>query len=140
LSDLPIAFHYRGEPIPDLGRIARADWQAALEPLTEEGRTQACKTAPDALEARSVVIEMELDEFDRGQEMARTVAQSASIPAPEASTHARERFQVNVRLNRRDHGRLAEAAAVMGATPTQLARIFIVNGTRRALHDAQSGT
>ena len=89
----------------------------------------------DALEARGVLIELELDEFDDSDEVARTVAESVAIPAPEAAWRSRKGVQVNVRLNRADHQRLVEAAALMGATPTQMARIFIVNGTRRALRE-----
>jgi hypothetical protein len=140
LSELPIAYHFRGEPIPDLSAMERAGWRAALQPLTPQGRWRACQTARDSHDARMVLVELELDESDRQDEMAEAVAQAPSLPVPPATTPARERFQVNVRLDRADHGRLVEAAGLLGATPTQMARIFIVNGTRRALHDAQSGT
>jgi hypothetical protein len=43
--------------------------------------------------------------------------------------------QVNIRLRRDDHARLAAAAAAVGLRPTTLARALILNGAARILEE-----
>ena len=60
-----------------------------------------------------------------------------AVPVPGAM-RSRAGRQVNVRLAEHEHEALQRAAAVLGARPSQVVRMLVLNGVRRVLaeHDA----
>jgi hypothetical protein len=124
--------------VPDLSRIARDQWRAALAPLSQAARERASNTAgADVIEAKGFVLEMELDDLEARHRVEDAIKVPTVIPAPPVPEVRRSLagHQVNVRMRHADHADLERAAEILGSTPTQLARIFIVSGTRRALFE-----
>jgi hypothetical protein len=79
-----------------------------------------------------------MEDAARRQAAMAAAHRGASVPSPDdpGLTPIRGRWrQVNVRLSGLEWQELSRAADLVGARPTQLARIFIVSGTRRALHE-----
>ncbi len=126
--------------MPDLARIPKERWKEALAPFSSIARDSAVRALPDPKERFDAM----LIAGDCAREDAETRARMGQAtshvrvpaPAPEARPGPRRSRQVNVRLYPRDFARLAAAAAVLGATPTELARILIVRGTARVLEEA----
>ena len=121
-----------GPRVPDLERIDRASWPAALEHLDRPMRTVT------ALQIRDPAVL----EFVRAlppppAERARwDLAQAPPFPVPEVDAVPRRGTQqVNVRLTLDDYARLVLAARLLATKPTALARILIVNGSRRVLSE-----
>ena len=127
-----------GPRVPDLARIDRASWAAVLEHLDRPMRTVAALQVrdPAALElARRLPP-------PPAQRAHWHLAQAPPFPSPEVDALPRRGSQqVNVRLTLEDYARLVLAARLLGTKPTALARILIVNGSRRVLseHAPRSG-
>ena len=123
----------------DLEAVPRDLWRQALEPLHRQQRMWLATQLGDERlrsEAMQLALEMDFAEQDRRNARHRARRTAAPLPTPGAD-HAvgRGTVQVNMRLRRDDHTRLAEAAAAVGLKPTTLARALVLNGTAQILRD-----
>ncbi len=140
--EFPIHSWYRGEAVPDLRRVDRGRWREALTPLSHAARVIAARAAPkrgflDPEDAMILVARLELEDGRRQAALARSASSPPTQTPPRARApgEARTTRQVNVRLSRRQFSDVAEAAALLGMKPTQLARQFILSGTGRLLYE-----
>jgi hypothetical protein len=126
-----------------LDKIPRRLWQQALEPYRPQHRIFAAQQVPDETlreQATNLAAEMNLADairvrgrFEAGTRARRT---AAPLPAPDrAHPVSQSTLQVNLRLRRDDHARLAEAAAFVGLRPTTLARALVLNGVAKILQE-----
>src|SRR5436305_8608238 len=126
--------------IPDLARIPKERWREALARFSPLARDEAVRKLRDPREHfDALLIAGECntaDEEARARMSRATEDVRVRVPVPEARPSPRRIRQVNVRLYARDFESLARAARVLGTTPTELARILIVRGTRRVLEEA----
>ena len=140
--DFPIRSWFRGEPVPDLRKIDRARWREALTPLSHAARLEAARGAPkrrflEPEDAMILVTKMELEDGARHSALGRVAARPPTQPPPRVGEAGAVRTtrQMNVRLSLRQFADLANAAALLGMKPTQLARQFILAGTGRVLYE-----
>ena len=128
---------FAGHYLPDLPRIPRAQWRAALAPLGPMARERCLRQQP--LEIYMPVFELicQLDAEDvrRRRAMRRAALATDAVPTPSAGAGHRRVRQVNARLFERDFLRLQQAAGLLGVRPSELARTFIVRGTARVLEE-----
>jgi len=121
-------------PVPDLGRIDRSRWREVLGSIPRGQRVDAAVAPGADLDA----LELALSLPPAPSELAReALADGPSLSMPDVAKAAAAR-QVNVRLQPLEHQELRTAAKLPGLTPTQVARMCIVTGVRRAIadHDA----
>lgn len=131
---MPIRDHNGGEPIPDLARIPRAAWRAALRPLHPATRQLALSTVrsvEDAREARNLVGELLL--ADAPPPYAR-IARGPRLPVGDPPPRGTSR-QVNFRLGPGEHAQLVEAAELFALRPAALARLLTVRGVERVMYE-----
>ena len=127
-----------GPRVPDLERIDRASWPAALEHFDRPMRTLTALQTRDPA-ALELVRTLPPPPAERALS---DLTQAPPFPVPEVDAVPRRGTQqVNVRLALDDYARLVLAARLLGTKPTALARILIVNGSRRVLseHAPRSG-
>lgn len=137
-EDFPVLGLHRGQPVPNLGKTPPARWRELLSPLTQSARREAVGSAPNGQvgDALVLVAELELEDGARERALRGTVDQPPRLIAPCAQRpRSLAGRQVNVRLRWRDFESLQQAADIAAVSPTQLARIFIVNGTQRLLYE-----
>jgi hypothetical protein len=131
----------------DLEAIPRDLWRQALAPLHRQQRTWLASQLRDKrLRAEAMELAIELDFAEDDRKNARLEARhrarrtGAPLPTPSGDHPAgRGTVQVNMRLRRDDHARLAEAAATVGLKPTTLARALVLNGAAQILRDHATG-
>lgn len=121
-----------GEPVPDLARILRGRWRQVLAPVSEDVLRQAIGGLRSTKEVAAAM--------EAWLATPRRVPRATPVspPAGDPRRPPRRAKQVNVRLYQRDASALSEAARLAGATPTELARWFIVSGSRRMVSEAQT--
>jgi hypothetical protein len=117
--------------VPDLKRIARECWSAVLVPLSDERRLDTVLHPQLGEDPFAVLDSLPKTVTARAGEALR---EPSSIPVPTAARRGSFR-QVNFRLQDTEYEALAVAARLLGARPAQLARMFVLNGVRRALAD-----
>jgi hypothetical protein len=125
----------------ELEKIPRRAWEPTLAPLHRQLRFYAAQRIPDERLrelAYELVTELDIAETQRrraGDETRyRARRTAAPLPVPDAAHAAtRPTVQVNFRLRRDDHERLASAAAAVGLKPTALARALVLNGVAKVL-------
>ena len=125
----------QGIRVPELARISSDRWPQVLIPLAEALRTEAVLDRRiDTESAFALLRRLPPPPSELAWRAARA---GQSVPVPEAPRPAKSR-QVNVRLQPHEHESLQRAAAVLGARPSQVVRMLVVNGVRRVLaeHDA----
>lgn len=130
----PVAGLSRGEPIPDLSRIDRDRWPEVLTSLSPEMAERAVYAVP-AIDQRVEALDVWLTLPPRPEPERRL---PRFVPPPRARRRPHRVRQVNVRLYRRDFRALEEAAKLAGTTPTELARWFIVSGSRRMAYEERA--
>ncbi len=127
----------------ELERIPRRLWEQTLAPLQRQQRYRAAeRVADEGLReiAGRLAFDLDMAECERQNTHARARFKARRsgypLPVPEA-THAaaRSSVQVNLRLRRDDHERLAQAAAAVGLKPTTLARALVLNGVAMTLRE-----
>ena len=127
----------------ELEKIPPRFWKQTLAPLHRQQRMWLARRVPDA-ELRDLAIELAA-ELDMGEAEAADARRRAThaalrtghpLPSP-APGHpaARSSVQVNIRLRRDDHERLAHAATAVGLKPTALARSLVLNGAAMILRE-----
>jgi len=140
-EDFPIIQTGLYTSMPDLARIPKERWREALAPFSPIARRNAVRTLRDPKEQFDAMLIAgdcaKADAEARARMGRATEDVRIPAPAPEARRGPRRTHQVNVRLYPRDFDRLARAAGVLAATPTELARILIVRGTARVLDEAR---
>lgn len=133
-GDIPIRAYNRGEPIPDLSRLARERWREVLTPLSPYTRQLAKATVgsiPDALAANELVGDLIVSAPPPS-----LAAAPPPMPRAVADPPARgSRHQVNFRLTADEHARLTQVARTFGMRPGPLARLLTVRGVERALYE-----
>lgn len=118
---------------PDLAKIDEAAWPTVLAPMPRELRVKAARN--QALGARwlralDVADSLPPSATDRARVAAR---EGTPIPVPRVTRQGWR--QMTVRIRERDYEDLAVAAEMLGTRPAELARMLVLNGTRRALAD-----
>lgn len=146
----PESADVRLERMPDLGsslieleKIPRRLWRQTLVPFRQQQRTWIALRVPDeALRdvAMQLADEMADAEFDAraARDRAGHAALRTGHPLPSpgpAHAAAMPSIQVNIRLRRDDHERLAHAATAVGLKPTTLARSLVLNGAAMILRE-----
>ncbi len=127
----------------ELDKIPRRLWEQALAPYRRQQRYFAATQVTDQRlreQALSLALEMDLEavrvadeRFETGTRARRT---AAPLPVPTHTHPVRQSTaQVNMRLRRDDHARLAQAAAFVGLRPTTLARALVLNGVAKILQE-----
>ena len=144
-SRWPILHEWRGFPIPDLRQIPREHWLAAVRPLSGSHTADFAlrqALAPIAHEDQQALrTEIILDEISGtrpGPPLEAVSSADLQIDHPPAGRHRRNSQQLNMRLTAAEHAALSDAARTVGLKPTQLARTFVLNGTRRLLYEVRS--
>jgi len=126
-----------GPSVPDLRLIDPDLWSEVLAPIPGELRFRVVRhPGLGRWAARAFDLADSLP--PAASEAARAaVSAGPSIPVPSASRRRPGR-QLNVRLRDEEYEDLHTAARLLGAKPTQLARMLVLNGVRRVLaeHDA----
>jgi len=143
----PLKVELWGIPIPDLRRIAQDDWIAAVRPLYDnvDGLNAAIRSAP-SVEQWPLRWRIAEDQVANPPPPPRPPTQVSSadlqLPDPDARVRPKPKRagprQISMRLSVAEYARLVEAARIAGLKPTQLARTFVLNGTRRLLYEAKS--
>jgi hypothetical protein len=126
-----------------LDKIPRRLWEQALAPYRPQHRFFAALQVPDeALREQATDLAAAMNHADavRADERLRAGSRARStaapLPIPERGHPvSRSTLQINMRLRRDDHARLAEAAAFVGLRPTTLARALMLNGVAKILRE-----
>jgi hypothetical protein len=126
-----------------LDKIPRRLWEQALAPYRPQHRFFAALQVPDeALREQATDLAAQMNHADavRADERLRAGTRArrtaAPLPAPgRAHPVSQSTLQVNMRLRRDDHARLADAAALVGLRPTTLARALVLNGVAQILRE-----
>lgn len=133
-GDIPIRGYNRGEPVPDLSRLAQERWREVLTPLSPYTRQLAKGTVgsiPDAIAANMLVGDLIVS-----APAPSLAAAPPPLPRAVADPPARgSRRQVNFRLSPDEHARLTQLARAFGMRPGPLARLLTVRGVERALYE-----
>jgi hypothetical protein len=126
--------------MPDLAKIPKDRWRDALAPLRPAFRDGAVRRLRDPGEQFDAMLIAgdcaRADDEVRNDMRRAAMGAGFRAPAPDARPGPSRSRSVNVRLYPRDYARLARAAELMAATPTELARMLIVRGTARVLEEA----
>jgi hypothetical protein len=145
----PIEQHVNGEPLPDLRKVPREQWRAALLPLSPLQRrtvlTQSGAPMPVVAELMyetgmhdHVVKEAALDVISRSgsPDASGDLALSPELAAEREGRRARTTSrQVNLRLDPGEYAELERSARAVGLKPTQLARQLVLTGVRRIRYE-----
>ncbi len=127
-----------GPSLPDLARIDPDQWREVLIPLDGRARIDAA-TCPGLSGARTLeALELALSLPQAPSRAAQAGLDGAPrIPVPAAKGSPNAGRQLNVRMPHAAYADLQRAATVLGATPSQVARMLVLNGVRRVLaeHD-----
>jgi len=118
---------------PDLAKIDEASWPKALAPLPRELRVKAARNqhlGARWFKALGVADALPPSQTDRAR---KAVREGTTFPTPRVARPGRR--QVTVRITDAEYEDLTVAATLLGARPAQLARMLVLNGTRRALAD-----
>jgi len=122
-------------PVPDLAQIHPDRWREVLLPLDRVART---RTALNPLLKSTAAWDLMISLPQSPSEAAcAAMNRSPGVPVPTAEPPRAGR-QVNVRIPNDDWEALQRAAHILGARPSQLVRMLVLNGVRRVLaeHDA----
>jgi hypothetical protein len=130
----PVKGVVAGEPIPDLRRIPRERWPEMLGQLSD----RAGRLATSGMTSQEEMVAA-MEAWLAAWKPTKRALPPRLPPAPARRPPRRAR-QVNVRLYARDAEALADAARLAGATPTELARWFIVSGSRRMVDENRAQT
>lgn len=123
-------------PVPDLRRIEESRWREVLGALPKSPRIDAALTP--GLGRPSEALDLALSLPPAPSELAlAALTEGPTLPMPELQKLSPSR-QVNVRLQPDELESLRVAGKLLGLTPTQVARMCILTGVRRAIadHDA----
>ena len=147
---VPESADVRLERMPDLGsslieleKIPRRLWRQTLVPFRRQQRTSiALRVRDEALRDVAMQLADEMADAELDARAARDRAGHAALrtgyplPSPgPAHAAAMPSIQVNIRLRRDDHERLAHAATAVGLKPTTLARSLVLNGAAMILRE-----
>ena len=132
-----------GSSLIELEKIPRRLWRQTLLPFRRQQRTWiALQVQDETLRdvAMQLADEMADAEFDAraARDRAGHAALRTGYPLPSpgpAHAAAKPSIQVNIRLRRDDHERLAHAATAVGLKPTTLARSLVLNGAAMILRE-----
>ena len=132
-----------GYTLIELEKIPPRLWEQTLAPLPRQQRIDVVHRVADKELRRlasALAIELYLAEVrasDAGARATHAALRTGyALPRP-APGHpaARSCVQVNLRLRRDDHERLAQAATSVGLKPTTLARSLVLNGATMILRE-----
>lgn len=144
-SRWPILHEWQGFPIPDLRQIPREQWKAAVRPLRGShlahwARQQAISALAeeDRRALRTEILEEAISGGRPSAPLTRVSSADLLIDQPPSARRRVNSQQLNMRITAAEYEALADAASLSGLKPTQLARTFVLNGTRRLLHEARS--
>ncbi len=126
-----------GPRVPDLARIAEDWWAEVLAALPRSQRWSAAEhpgLGGYETDAWELVASLPTAASDVAR---KALAGAPSIPVPGVERRGRG-CHLNVRLAKSEFDDLLVAAGLLGAKPTQIARMLVLNGVRRVLaeHDA----
>ena len=127
-----------GGRVPDLTRISREGWRAALVPFEAGDRFVAANDLYLSPEARKEALALIDTLPPPPSALVRAAVRGArSVPFDGPRTRHEASRQLNLRVPLADHDALLAAARILGVKPTQAARMFIAVGVRRLLaeHD-----
>jgi len=132
-----------GASLIELEKIPPRLWEQTLAPLRRQQRYAVGRQVRDEhLQALALALAFELDMADGDAADARARARNAALRTGYALPNAgpghpsaRSSVQVNLRLRRDDHERLAHAAMAVGLRPTTLARSLVLNGAAMILRE-----
>lgn len=131
---LPLRTLALGPEVPDLAKIARDAWRRVLVATPEAKRIPAALHPYLDTEGRTAAYELVTSlppsPTDRARE---ALHEGLRLEAPRAERKGWR--QMTIRIPAQRYEDLAVAAELLGTRPAELARMFIVNGTRRALAD-----
>ena len=131
---MPTRLAAGGVRVPDLHLIADDAWTAVLTPLPEAQRIEAALN-PNLRERGMPALDLAFSMGPSATDRARSsIDDPIRVPVPRPGRRRSPR-QVNVRVTDTEYEDLAVAAHLLGARPAQLARMFVLSGTRRALAD-----
>lgn len=130
----------------ELEKIPRRLWEKTLAPLHPQQRCWVVSQVADE-QLRKVADELvfALLMADSDKRNARARARFAArrtghpLPVPGTDATTRSSVQVNLRLRRDDHAKLAQAAAAVGLKPTTFARALVLNGVAMTLREHAAG-
>lgn len=144
----PVSCVVARDPVPDLARVPRGRWRELLTPINRFARQEALSRfrlsigqgeLGEWFEAFLLVGDLAKEDGRHRRRLRRAAeAMPGGGPVPAARPSPTRDRQVNVRLYARDFGRLERAARLLGATPTELARTFVVRGTTRVLEEDET--
>jgi hypothetical protein len=127
----------------ELEKIPRRLWEQTLAPLHRQERGFIANQVADE-QLREVAWEL-ADQLDTAEcqrqrvaEEARFRARRTGVPLPTPDVDGAvlsPTVQLNIRLRRDDHVRLAQAAAAVGLKATTLARALVLNGAAQILRE-----
>jgi hypothetical protein len=131
----------------ELEKIPRHLWEQTLAALLPPQRIYIANQVKNERlrdHAHQIAFDLFLASADRrnAEAKARHDALRAGhpLPAPHFAHPAnRASVQVNLRLRRDDHTKLAQAAEAVGLKPTTLARSLVLNGVAMILRDNSAG-
>lgn len=145
LRDYPflVTGAYLDSPVPDIVILPRAQWRAALEPVSARARRFAItsvRTVEDAHFAMQLAGELELADWDRQADRAadrNAVSPRVDAPwidaAPAATLKPEPSKQLSFRLDMDTHARVAAASGILGVRPTVFARLMTLRGADELL-------
>lgn len=127
----------------ELEKIPPRLWEQTLAAVRRQKRYGVVQRIPDrSLRALAMTLIHELDMAESAEADTRARARNAALRTGYAlpdggpgHASARSAVQVNLRLRRDDHERLAQAAAAVGLKPTTLARSLVLNGAAMILRE-----
>ena len=115
------------DEFPRLERLPRAEWRAALEPLSVRDRYRVAHRVPAELFSDAIVLAAELDAAE--VPVHARVVKGATVPRVDIAPPLRSTpRQVSFRITESEHARLERAAGLVGLRPAQLARLLVLRG------------
>jgi hypothetical protein len=130
-------------PVPDLRRIPREQWRAALKWAHSSVRYTAAQTAmaidlESGARADRLAAEVNREEREMRDRAAQAAAWPPPLPTPDTGrpTNRRRPLQVSFRLSPEEHGDLVRAADLLGLTHGRAARMVVVRCVRQVLREA----
>lgn len=132
-----------GATVIELEKIPPRLWKETLAPFHRQQRIWIARQVSDEhLRELASELAFELDMAECSAANQRTQVRNAArrtgypLPSPAPGpAAARSSVQVNLRLRRDDHERLAHAATAVGLKPTTLARSLVLNGAAMILRE-----